>query len=73
MKTKEANDMTEPLVIYPEASRKNIRKIISIINADPETVYAMMLMTASLMDLNPWDEKVAEIIIDDCTSNPSCG
>lgn len=54
------------LTIYPKRCRMNIRRIVSAIGTGEETAYAMILMTAALMDLHPDDPKVAEIILDDC-------
>lgn len=51
---------------YPERYRKNMRTVMSAIQTDAETTMTVMLMTAALMDLNPDDPKVAEIILDDC-------
>ena len=51
---------------YPERYRKNIRTVMSAIQTDADTTMTVMLMTAALMDLNPDDPKVAEIILDDC-------
>ena len=51
---------------FPEPCRNNIKEIISNIMTDAQTAYAMILLTATLMDLCPADPKVAEIIIDDC-------
>ena len=47
----------EELLSYPKICRKNIRRIESAVGASPETAYAMMLMTALLMDLHPEDEQ----------------
>lgn len=51
---------------YPESCRANISTIMSHVNTDVETTYAMMLLTSTLMDLSPSDPKVVEIILDDC-------
>lgn len=53
---------------YPEKYRKNMRIVMDAIDTDAETTMTVMLMTAALMDLNPEDPKVAEIILDDCRS-----
>lgn len=53
-------------IMYPKQCRKNIHTIVNEIGASEETAYAMMLMTATLMDLNPEDEEVARIILQDC-------
>ena len=60
----------EELLSYPKICRKNIRRIESAVGASPETAYAMMLMTALLMDLHPEDEQVADIILEDCGLSP---
>ena len=52
--------------MYPKDCRKNIRRIVDEVGASVETAYAMMLMTAALMDLNPEDDEVAHIILQDC-------
>ena len=56
-------------IMYPKQCRKNIHRIVSEIGASEETAYAMMLMTATLMDLRPEDEEVARIILHDCGVN----
>lgn len=53
---------------YPEKYRQNIRTVMQAVRTDAETTMTVMLMTAALMDLNPEDPKVAEIILDDCKS-----
>lgn len=58
---------------YPKQYHKNLRTILAEVPADPQTAYAMMLLTASLMDLDPADPEVAEIILDDCKSILRCG
>ena len=55
---------------YPKHCRKNIHRIVSAIGACPETAYAMLLMTAMLMDLRPEDEQVADMILEDCGISP---
>jgi len=55
---------------YPKNCRGNIRKIVNAIGASVETAYAMMLMTATLMDLRPEDERVADMILEDCGISP---
>lgn len=51
---------------YPECCRSNIRRLTGIIGVNAETAYAMMLMTATLMDLHPGDKVVADTILKDC-------
>ena len=50
----------------PESCRKNLERLVSNVKTDEHTAYAMILMTATLMDLRPSDPKVVEIILDDC-------
>ena len=57
-------------IMYPECCRKNIRRIVDVIGVSVETAYAMMLMTATLMDLRPGDETVANMIMEDCGVDP---
>ena len=57
-------------IMYPECCRKNIRRIVDVIGVSVETAYAMMLMTAMLMDLHPGDERVADMIMEDCGMDP---
>lgn len=51
---------------YPEPCRENMETIMNNVKTDTQTAYAMILLTATLMDLQPSDPKVAEIIMDDC-------
>ena len=53
-------------IMYPRKCRKNIHTIVIQVGASEETAYAMMLMTALLMDLRPEDDKVLHIILQDC-------
>lgn len=62
----------DPTTIYPKSCRKNIRRIVNAIGASVETTYAMMLMTAMLMDLRPEDDAVADMILEDCGISPEC-
>lgn len=52
--------------MYPKSCRKNLKRLMSATGISVETIYAMMLMTAALMDLHPEDNEVAEIILEDC-------
>ena len=54
------------LEAYPKGCRKNIRKLMHMFSTDAETVFSMMRMTASLMDLSMEDDDVVRAIIDDC-------
>ena len=53
-------------IMYPRKCRNSIKTIVNEIGASVETAYAMMLMTATLMDLNPEDDEVVTIILKDC-------
>ena len=59
-------------ILYPKASRKNINRIVRNIGVSVETAYAMMLLTATLMDLRPEDEEVSDMILEDCGISPEC-
>ena len=58
--------------MYPRKCKKSIDRIVSAIGASPETAYAMMLLTATLMDLYPDDDSVADMILADCGISPEC-
>jgi len=58
--------MKDITIMYPRHCRKNIRRLVTEIGVPPETAYAMMLMTATLMDLKPEDDKVFHMILQDC-------
>lgn len=60
----------DQILTYPKLCHKNIRRIVTAIGACPETAYAMILMTAMLMDLHPEDEQVANMILEDCGLSP---
>jgi len=51
---------------YPKCCQKSIRILMNELGTDAETSYAMMLMTATLMDLHPDDAEVVHIILQDC-------
>ena len=53
-------------IMYPRKCRRNLHILKNEIGICVETAYAMMLMTAALMDLNPEDEEVLHIIMKDC-------
>lgn len=53
-------------IMYPKRCRKNIHTIVNEVGASEETAYAMMLMTAMLMDLRPEDDEVLHMILQDC-------
>lgn len=54
------------LNMYPKSCRKNIKRLVSAIGMSVDTAYAMMLMTAALMDLRPEDSDVVDIVLADC-------
>ena len=51
--------------MYPVNCRKAIRRLMNEISVSSSTAYAMILMTATLMDLRPEDERVVDIILED--------
>ena len=53
-------------VMYPKKCRRSINVLVNEIGTSAETAYAMMLMTATLMDLNPEDDEVLRIFLKDC-------
>ena len=55
-----------PTIMYPKRCRKGIQTLTDSVGMSIETAYAMMLMTAALMDLDPGDETVVHIILQDC-------
>jgi len=59
-------------IMYPKSCRKNINRIMNATGASVETAYAMMLLTATLMDLRPEDDDVADMILEDCGVSPDC-
>lgn len=54
------------MIMYPRNCRKNIKRLVGLLGVSVETAYAMMLMTAMLMDLLPEDEQVTDMILKDC-------
>lgn len=56
----------DPTIMYPKKCRNSIRIITDETGISVETAYAMMLMTAALMDLHPEDEEVLRMILQDC-------
>ena len=54
------------MTAFPKRCRESIRRITNETGIPIETAYAMMLMTATLMDLKPEDEQVVDIILADC-------
>ena len=59
-------------ILYPKNCRKSIRRIVENIGTSEETAYAMLLMTATLMDLRPEDDSVADMVLEDCGISPEC-
>ena len=53
-------------IMYPKKCRSGIKTLVNEVGMSIETAYAMMLMTAMLMDLHPEDEEVIHIILKDC-------
>lgn len=53
-------------IMYPKKCRKSIHRIVDETGIGVETAYAMMLMTALLMDLHPEDDEVLHMILQDC-------
>ena len=51
---------------YPARCRQNIRRLTEMLNTDEQTAYAMMLLTATLSDMDPSDPEVLLMILDDC-------
>lgn len=52
--------------MYPKRCQKGVQILSDTVGMSKDTAYAMMLMTAALMDLQPEDEKVIHIILQDC-------
>lgn len=59
-------------ILYPKNCRKNINRVVNATGVSVETAYAMMLMTATLMDLRPEDSEVSDMILEDCGISPEC-
>ncbi len=53
-------------IMYPKKCRRSIKTIVNEVGASVETAYAMILMTALLMDLHPEDDEVVHMILRDC-------
>jgi len=51
---------------YPKCCRASIKRLVGEIGMSVDTAYAMMLMTAALMDLHPEDDAVVHMILQDC-------
>lgn len=52
--------------LYPKEHRKAIKRLMSAVGMSVETAYAMMVMTAALMDMDPADDRVIDMILSDC-------
>ena len=53
-------------IMYPKKCRRSIKTIVNEVGASVETAYAMILMTALLMDMRPEDDEVVHMILQDC-------
>jgi hypothetical protein len=51
---------------YPKECRKQLRRLMNATGMSIDTAYAMMLMTAALMDLKPDDPYVVDMVLEDC-------
>lgn len=51
---------------HSEQYRKGVERILAEVSIDADTAMAMILLTATLMDLCPWDSEVVDIVISDC-------
>ena len=69
---KEGEIPMDVAIMYPKKCRRSIHRIMDEVGAGPETAYAMMLMTAALMNLQPEDDKVVDMILEDCGVSPEC-
>lgn len=58
--------MCSATIMYPKKCRKSIARLTEEIGMSVETAYAMILVTAALMDLHPEDEEVVTMILQDC-------
>lgn len=53
-------------MLYAEACSRLTRRIRDAVPVSEETAYKMILMTAALMDLRPDDDRVVDMILEDC-------
>ena len=51
--------------MVPERCEPNARRLVHRMGVNEDEAYAMMLLTAVLMDLNPDDDAVIEMILRD--------
>lgn len=63
---KEAEALKHTIPEYDQRYRKGIKRITESTWTDDGTALAMIMLTATLMDLCPWDDRVADIVIEDC-------
>ena len=56
--------------MYPKRYLGTVRRLTKEIGVSADTAYSMILMTAALMDLQPDDPAVAEMILADCGIYP---
>ena len=66
IKSRERSAFMGELRYYPRRCRKGINRLMYMLATDSETAYAMIKMTAMLMDLDLDDEKVVDTILMDC-------
>ena len=57
-------------LMYPQVCRRNLKRLKDATGISEELIYAMMLTTAALMDLHPYDKEVADMILEDTGFNP---
>lgn len=62
--------MVNAVSLYPKKCRWNIHRLMDAIGVPAETAYGMILLTAALMDLDPEDEQVSDMILEDCGISP---
>lgn len=51
--------------MYPERCMRSVQRLSKLLDVNAEEAYAMMLLMATLMDMHPEDERVAEMILRD--------
>lgn len=56
----------EDLLHYPARCRSSISALAKTLSINAETAYAMLLMTAALMDLDPGDDLTLRTVLADC-------
>lgn len=65
--------MSKAIEEYPEQYREKILFISERTGIDYASAIALMMLTATLMDLRPGDEKVMDMIMEDFRRNQACG